>query len=216
MNVLNLGAAGKTGSALVDQAITRGHTVTAFVHSADESLRTDVRLLEGDARDHASILAAVQSQDAVIDALGSHIPFLETTLETDTARNVITAMTEARVRRLLVISTIGEGESTRNVHDFYKHFIMPTLLRGVMKDKAGLEAAVEHSELDWTIVRAAGLRDGDAKGIRVVTPASDEKVRFITRADVAAFLLDQLTSTEFLHQAVGIANPDEVSPPQPA
>ena len=213
MNLLILGAAGKTGSALVEQALTRGHAVTAFVHSADASLPAGIHIMEGDARDHTSVLAAVRGQDAVIDALGGHLPFLETTLETDTAGNVISAMTEAGVRRLLVISTIGEGDSTRNVHDFYKHFIMPTLLRGVMKDKAGLEAAVEHSQLDWTIVRAAGLRDGDAKGVRVVTPASDEKVRFITRADLAAFLLDQLSSTEYLHQAVGIANPDEVSAP---
>ena len=216
MNLLILGAAGRTGSALVEQAIARGHTVTAFVHTADTSLPAGIRIMEGDARDHTAILAAVRGQDAVIDALGGHLPFLETTIETDTARNVIAAMTEAGVRRLLVISTIGEGDSTGNVHDFYKHFIMPTLLRGVMKDKAGLEAAVERSQLDWTIVRAAGLRTGESKGVRIVRPDSGEKVRFINRADVAAFLLDQLTSTEFLHQVVGIANPDEVTAPKPA
>ena len=209
MKLLILGAAGKTGSALVEQAITRGHDVTAFVHSADEYHRTDVRVVSGDARDQHSVFTAVQGQNAVIDALGGHIPFLETTLETDTAHNVIAAMTEAGVRRLLVISTFGEGDSAANVHDFYKHFIMPTLLRGVMKDKAGLEAAVEHSQLDWTIVRSARLRDGAPKGIRIVSPESAEKVRFITRADVASFLLDQLESTEYLHQAVGIANTED-------
>ena len=209
MKLLVLGAAGKTGSAIVDQAITRGHDVTAFVHTADEYLRTDVRVVSGDARDQHSIFTAVHGQNAVIDSLGSHLPFLETTLETDTAQNVIAAMTEAGVRRLLVISTIGEGPSAANVHDFYKHFIMPTLLRGVMKDKASMETAVEHSALDWTIVRPAGLRDGSPKGIRIVSPESAEKVRFITRADVATFLLDQLESTEYLHQAVGIANPED-------
>ena len=209
MKLLVLGAGGKTGRDIVDQAVSRGHAVTAFVHTPDTYTRTDVRVIGGDARDRASVLAAVRGQDAVLDALGGHIPFLETTLETDTARIVIDAMTETGVRRLLVISTIGEGDSTANVHDFYKHLIMPTLLRGVMKDKAGMEHAVEHSVLDWTIVRAAGLRDGDPKGVRVVTPESAEKVRFITRADVATFLLDQLTSTDYLHQAVGIANPEE-------
>ena len=209
MKLLILGAAGKTGSALVDQALNRGHDVTAFVHTADEYLRTDVRVVAGDARDEHSVFTAVHGQNAVIDALGGHIPFLASTLETDTARNVIQAMTEAGVRRLLVISTIGEGDSTRNVHDFYKHFIMPTLLRGVMKDKATMEAEVEHSHLDWTIVRPAGLRDGEPKGVHIVPAGSDEKVRFITRADVASFLLDQLESTEYLHQAVSIANLDE-------
>ncbi len=207
MKLLVLGAAGKTGRAVVDQAIERGHDVTAFVHTADEYHRTDVRVVVGDARDQHSVFTAVHGQNAVIDALGGHLPFLETTLETDTAHNVITAMTEAGVHRLLVISTLGEGTSTANIHDFYKHFIMPTLLRGVMKDKASMEATVEHSQLDWTIVRPAGLRDGDPKGIHIVSPETAEKVRFITRADVATFLLGQLTSTEYLHQAVGIANP---------
>ena len=207
MKLLVLGAAGKTGRAVVDQAIERGHDVTAFVHTADEYHRTDVRVVVGDARDQHSVLTAVHGQNAVIDALGGHLPFLETTLETDTAHNVITAMTEAGVHRLLVISTLGEGTSTANINDFYKHFIMPTLLRGVMKDKASMEATVEHSQLDWTIVRPAGLRDGDPKGIHIVSPETAEKVRFITRADVATFLLDQLTGTDFLHQAVGIANP---------
>ncbi len=209
MKLLILGAAGKTGSALVDQAITRGHDVTAFVHTAEEYLRTDVRVVAGDARDEHSVFTAVHGQNAVIDALGGHLPFLASTLETDTARNVIQAMTEAAVRRLLVISTIGEGDSAGNVHDFYKHFIMPTLLRGVMKDKATMESEVQHSQLDWTIVRPAGLRDGDPKGVHIVPAGSDEKVRFITRADVASFLLDQLEGTEYLHQAVSIANLDE-------
>lgn len=211
MKILILGAAGKTGSALVDQAVSRGHAVTAFVHTADEYLRTDVRIASGDARDQASVLAAVHGQDAVIDALGGHLPFLKTTLETDTARVVIDAMVEAGVRRLLVISTIGEGDSIANVHDFYKHFFMTTVLRGVMQDKASMEQVVEHSALDWTIVRPAGLRDGAPQGVHIVSPESAEKVRFITRADVATFILDQLESTEFLHQAVGIANADEGS-----
>ena len=83
---------------------------------------------------------------------------------------------------------------------------MPTFLRGVVKDKAGMEAVVQASDLDWIIVRPAGLTDGDHKPVRIITPESQEKVRFITRADVASFLLAQLTSDEYLRQAVGIAN----------
>ena len=209
MKILVLGAAGKTGKAIVEQALAAGHEVTSFVHTPDDYTQAGVRVVSGDARDRDSILTAVRGQDAVLDALGGHLPFVETTLETDTARNVIEAMKEAGVRRLIVVSTIGEGESSANVHSFYKHLIMPTLLRGVMKDKASMEAEVEASGIDWTIVRPAGLTDGESKGVRVVWPETGEKVRFIARVDVAHFMIEQLGSTEYLHQAVGIANPAE-------
>ncbi len=209
MKVLVIGAGGETGEAVVEQALALGHEVTAFVHSSAEYKRTGLRVVAGDARDRAAMLEAVRGQEAVLDTLGSHIPFLHTTLETDTALNVMDAMQEAGVRRLIVVSTIGEGDSTSNVHSYYKHLFMPTLLRGVMQDKAGLEAAVKHSTLDWIIIRPAGLSNGEPKGIRIVHPETGEKVRFITRADVAQFMLEQLTSDLYLHQAVGIANREE-------
>lgn len=209
MKLLVIGAGGELGEAVVEQAVALGHVVTAFVHSPDEYKRTDVRVIGGDARDAVAILEAVQGQAAVIDTLGSHIPFLNTTLETDTVRNVLDAMKAEGVRRLIAVSTIGEGDSIANVHSYYKNLFLPTLLRGVMKDKAGMEEVVEHSTLDWIIVRPAGLKNGEPKGVRVVQPESGDKVRFITRANVAQFMLQQLGSDEYLHQAVGIANPEE-------
>jgi putative NADH-flavin reductase len=209
MKLLVIGAGGETGEAVVEQALAVGHEVTAFVHSPADYKRTDVRIVTGDARDRALMVKAVQGQEAVLDTLGGHLPFLNTTLEADTALNVIEAMKETGVRRLIVLSTIGEGESASNVHSYYKHLFMTTLLRGVMKDKAGLEDAVRHSDLDWIVVRPAGLSHGDPKGIRIVKPETGEKVRFITRSDVAHFMLQQVDSSEYLHQAVGIANPEE-------
>ena len=208
MKLLIIGAAGKTGQVLVEQALAAGHHVTAFVHDSEKyESPIGVDVFAGDIQNPTKVAKAMEGQEAVLDTLGGHLPWKESTLETDSARIVLDCMRAAGVRRLIILSTLGEGDSTANVHSFYKHLIMPTLLRGVMKDKAGMESVVEASDLDWTIVRPAGLRDGDAKGdIRIVTPESEEKVRFITRADVAAFMLDQLTSKEFLHQAVGIAN----------
>jgi hypothetical protein len=68
---------------------------------------------------------------------------------------------------------------------------------------------VKHSDLDWIVVRHAGLSKGDPKGIRIVKPETLEKVRFITRSDAEHLMLQQVDSSEYLHQAVGIANPKE-------
>ncbi len=210
MRVLVIGAAGRTGSAIVDQALAAGHQVTAFVHQPDEyTAPAGVAVTGGDVLDEAAVAAAVRDQDAVLDAVGGHLPFRETTLETNGARSVLAAMRSAGVKRLIILSTIGEGASSANVHGWYEHLVMPTLLRGVMRDKAGMEQVVGAADdLDWTIVRPAGLKDGDPKGqINIVTPESGDKVTFITRADVAAFVLAELSENQYIRQAVGIANP---------
>ena len=75
MNVLVIGAAGKTGSAVVEQALTAGHQVTAFVHQKEGyDAPENVRVVEGDATDPATVAAAVAGQDAVLDTIGAKHP----------------------------------------------------------------------------------------------------------------------------------------------
>ena len=92
MKILVIGAAGKSGEALVKQALADGHEVTAFVHDASDYKQPDVKVVEGDVLDAAKVNSAVAGQDAVLDALGGHTPYKETTLETNAARNVVNAM----------------------------------------------------------------------------------------------------------------------------
>lgn len=207
MNVLVIGAAGDTGQLVVDRALAAGHTVTAFVHHEEGyTAPSMVATFQGNVLDLNSVSNALQGQDAVLDTLGGHLPWVKSTLETNGARNVVEAMQANNVRRLIILSTIGEGDSIDNVHGWYGRLFMSTVLRGTMADKAGMEAVVRESPVDWTIVRPAGLTHGDPKGIHIVTPESGEKVRFITRADVAQFMVDQLGDTQYLHQAVAITN----------
>lgn len=206
MKLLVLGANGKTGKALVQQATALGHEVTAFVHDASEAEATGFRVVEGDVLDQAKLTDAVAGQDAVLDALGGKTPWKQTGMEQQAARNVITAMRTKGVRRLIVTSAMGVGESAEQANFLYEHILLPTFLRGAMKDKAEMESAVEASDLDWILVRPAALTDGDAMGsVKVYELDSPEKAHKISRADVAAFMLAQLTSDTYLHQAVTIA-----------
>ena len=89
MKVVVFGAAGKTGRAVVDQAKAAGHTVTAFVHNADDYDVPDVEVREGDATDPAAVDAALAGQDAVIDTIGGKTPYKATTLESSVARAIL-------------------------------------------------------------------------------------------------------------------------------
>ena len=206
MKVLVVGAAGKTGRAVVEQAVAAGHEVTAFVHSAEGYAVPGVAVRAGDASDATAMGAAVAGQDAVIDTVGGKTPYRRTTLETSVAEAIVAAMQRQGARRLVVTSSIGVGDSSRNTTPPVK-VVVATFLRGSTRDKAGMESAVRVSGLDWIITRPAVLNDKPATGdVRVLSAESGEKAAAITRADLAVFLVAQLTSDDHLHQAVTLAN----------
>ncbi len=148
MKVLVIGAAGKSGDALVDEALAAGHTVTAFVRGAAQYKKANVRVVVGDVLDAAAVDVAVAGQDAVIDALGGKTPWKVTTMETSAAHNIVDAMRRNCVRRLLKISVVGAGESVKNAGFFNERVLMRTFLRGLLVDKAGMEAEIQSSNLD--------------------------------------------------------------------
>lgn len=206
MKVLVVGAAGKTGRAVVEQALAAGHQVTAFVRKASDLDMANVRVAEGDATDRGAMDQAVAGQDAVVDTIGGKTPYRTTTLERSTANAIIAAMQHHGVRRLVVTSMIGEGDSEANA-TWYERLLQATFLRGADKDKAAMESAVGASNLDWVILRPALLSDDPATGhVRVFSAESHEKAHKIARADLAAFIVAQLTSDEHLHKAVTIAS----------
>ena len=205
MKVLVIGAAGRIGDALVNEALAAGHQVTAFVRRAAQYKKASVRVVAGDVLDPAAVEPAMFGQDAVIDALGGKTPWKVTTMETQAAHNIVGAMRRHGVRRLLKISVVGAGDSVRNAGFFNKHLLMKTFLRGLLVDKAGMEAEIEGSNLDWTLVRPPMLTDHDKTGVaRVLSTEGGEKAHKIGRADLAAFMVQQLESNRYVHQAVTV------------
>jgi len=101
---------------------------------------------------------------------------------------------------------LGVGESKANATVFLR-LLVATFLRGANKDKAAMESAVKASGLDWVILRPAILNDEIATGnVRVFDAEGSEKAHKITRADLASFIIAQLSGSEYLHQAVTVAN----------
>ena len=127
MKILVIGAAGKSGRAVVEQAMVAGHDVTAFVHKNEGYLPdSSVRVIEGDARDRPTMDSAMLGQDAVIDTIGGKLSFKTTTLEASAAATVIASMQSSGVRRLLVISVIGAGESIANTNWYERSVLVHT------------------------------------------------------------------------------------------
>lgn len=138
------GATGFVGSAVLDEALAEGHQVRALARR-DQTARAGVEWVRGDLGDTAALAALVEGADAVIHVAGlTNTPdpaTFEAANVTGTA-NVIAAMKQAGVRRLVFVSSLSAR--------------MPGLSAyGASKAKA--EALVEASGFDWTTVRPPGV-----------------------------------------------------------
>ena len=105
MKIVILGAAGKTGTHLVNQAVGAGHAVTAFVRSTDElsAPASSLRIETGDARSTKDLTTALTGQDAVISSLGSNKPGDD--LIVTSTKALIDAMKTTGVRRVIMMSS---------------------------------------------------------------------------------------------------------------
>ena len=114
-------------------------------------------------------------------------------------------MRSGNVRRLIVVSMMGLGESRAQAPFWYRHLLMPTFLHGSTRDKALMEAEVAASGLDYVIARPPILKDDPPTG-SVVVLGIGATGHTITRADLANFLVDQIEADDHLGHAVTIVN----------
>lgn len=206
MKVLILGATGATGRQLVAQALERGHAVSVLVRSPDKlgALAARVDVHTGSATDGAAVDAAMDGAGAVLSALGSRnlSALLRTRLITDSTDALVAAMQRRGVRRVVVLSALGAGGSATVAPPLLR-LVFRTGFRAVGNDKAGGERRLRESDLEWTTVHPPSLTDAPPAGRCTASP--DLRLRGVpklSRADVAAFMLDQLDDPAHVRQAV--------------
>jgi putative NADH-flavin reductase len=164
---------------------------------------TGAKLVVGDARDEKALIQALRGRDAVISALGTPAsPFREVKLLSQATRLLVAAMRAEKVARLVAITGIGAGNSVGHGGFVFDKLIYPLLLRNVYADKNRQEAIIRESDLDWTIVRPSVLNDKPGRdALRALTDLSQFHGGSISRQDVAKFVLDQVSSSTWLHQS---------------
>lgn len=201
MKLLIFGSTGGTGRQVVAQALEQGHAVTAFARNPVklDLQHSNLQVFQGDVLDLPSVEQAVQGQDAVICVLGAGQK-LTGMVRSQGTRHIIQAMEKAGVRRLICQSTLGAGDSRGSLNFFWKYVMFGFLLRNVLVEHERQENEVKQSHLDWTIVRPSSFVDGERTGqYRHGFPGSDRTSQLkISRADVADFLLKQLTDNSYL------------------
>ncbi len=206
MKLLVFGSTGSVGCRLVELGLEQGHEVAAFARNPAklDVEHESLEVVQGDAMDLASVEKAVEGREAVLCSLGAG---RKGTVRAEGTRNIILGMEKAGVRRLICQTTLGVGDSQDNLNFFWKYAMFGGLLRPAYADHVLQENHVRESYLDWTIVRPAAFTDGERTGeYRHGFSATDKSLKLkISRADVADFMLKQLTSDRYLYSSPGLS-----------
>lgn len=204
MKILIIGATRGVGLQLLLQALEAQHNVTVLARDPAKITLTDENLtvLKGDIRHAATVSAAVQGQDAICVTIGVPITFQPVTVFSEGILQVIQAMQEHNVHRLICVTGIGAGDSKGHGGFLYDRIFKPLFLKTIYADKDLQEQYLRESGLDWVIVRPAGLTNGPCtKKYRVITTLEGVTSRRISRADVAHFIICELSEQNYTGQS---------------
>jgi putative NADH-flavin reductase len=194
MKLLVLGATGGTGRQVVSQALAAGHDVTALARDRSRLTATDPRLrvLEGSIDGSQSLDEPMRHQDAVVCAIGRGKTFKADRLMQRSVPAILSAMTQQHVRRFLLVSALGVGDSYEDSPIAARIFFR-TLLRGIYADKLIADNMVRASDVDWTIVQPSVLTDGPlTRTYRAGEHLALTGMPSISRADVAHYLVEHV------------------------
>ena len=206
MKIIVFGSTGTIGLHVIKQAVDDGHQVTAFARDTSKIGLDHPRLLKvsGDVMNPASIAERISDHDVVLVVLGAGRKGGVRSIGT---RNIINAMKAHGMKRLICQSSLGVGDSRINLNFFWKYIMFGLLLRPAYADHELQEQYVRESELDWTIVRPAAFTDGNRTGKyhHGILSIDESPLLKISRADVADFLLKQVSDLRYLHQSPGLS-----------
>lgn len=208
MKVAIFGGSGKTGRHLIQQALDAGHQVAALVRTpAKLNLQhPNLRVIQGSILEAASVSSTIQGTDAVISVLGpsSNKPEFAISRGMD---NILAAMKSHGVRRIIISAGAGvrEADDRPQLVDRFFGLLLGMISKNVVADMQQAVHKVKASDLDWTVVRVPMLTDAPSQGSLKVGMVGDISPR-IARADMAAFMLEQISDNRFIRKTPAISN----------
>lgn len=203
MKILILGATGKTGQQLVIQSLERHYEVTVLVRDPTKLtlVHEKLTLIKGSVLDKDLLTKTVEGKDAVLSALGVGKSLKSSNFISNAVSLLISAMKEKNIKRLIFMSAFGVGKTFAQANLIQK-IIFRLPLKNLYADKSKADEQLRNSKLDWTLVYPVRLTNTSRTGKYTVGEKLPMKgMPKISRADVADFMLHQLTDNTFLKKS---------------
>lgn len=217
-----LGATGRTGIWIVKEALNRSHAVNALVRpqSSLDIEHPDLTIIKGVPTSTKDLAQTMQGCEAVLSALNisrktEWWPWSELssspTFLSEVAQQVVNVAKETHLKRCLIVSAWGTGETKADIPGWFRWVIDTTKIGVTYRDHERQEEIWEKSDLDWTVVLPGLTNETDDKPVQVVLESKTAKPDKLTisRRMVAKFMLDALENQSYIQQKPIISYKDQ-------
>lgn len=209
MRIVLFGASGKTGLLLLEEALASGHEVLAYVRNKASIQRVHPQLtvVEGQLNELDKLRSVITGSDACLSTLGGSSLTKSSPAIRSGIDAIVRIMAELNVKRFLYLSSYGAGDSRKSMPQPLRFLIADLMLRVPLADHTANENRILQSPLDYTIIRPGGLTNGP-KTEPLKHGSKNTKLSGnpnISRANVAAFMVQQLKDSNYLRKCVWLS-----------
>jgi len=207
MKILILGATGRTGRLIVEEALKHGYDLNVLVRDKNKiPFTAKIKVYHGTPARRTDLAAAMQGCDLIVSALNitraSDLPWSKPITPknfiTESMQNVIAEAGQQKLERLITISAWGVGETKQEVPFWFRWLINYTNLRFNYAEHESQEKLLAGSNLKWTAVRPVALNDSNkVKTLKVSFNNSPKPSLQISRQSVAKFIVDIVKSDKY-------------------
>jgi len=202
-----LGANGKAGKFLVNEALEKGYQVKILTRNSTntEKINENIETIIGDARNFSTIQDLLQGCSAVINAVGQ--PKNESYIFSTVTKHILEAMKESKIKRYIVISggSLNVTGDQKGIVNKIGATLFKLFLPKMMQDKYKELQIIQNSEVDWTIVRLPFVIEGNGIG-SIKESLVDMPGIKIQNGDIAPFVIKQINSDRYVGKCPFISN----------
>jgi len=206
-NIVIFGGTGQTGIQLVQQLLAAGCIVRVLARNANKAkdLHDDVEVLIGDATDATAVAKALEGQDAVLCAVGGQ-GLKDSSTRTLITQIIIAEMQKQSIKKLVVCSVVGIGESSAHL-GWFSRFFSNMILKHAIADHRQQEALIRDSKLDYVVFRPPQLIDGAmTRKYQLAEEHESFRATKIRRSDVAHAMIEALEKEEWVGKHFSISS----------
>ncbi|NKW85539.1 SDR family oxidoreductase [Bacillus cereus] len=202
-----LGANGKAGKILVNEALEKGYQVKILTRNSTntEKINENIETIIGDARNFSKIQDLLQGCSAVINAVGQ--PKNESYIFSTVTKHILEAMKESKIKRYILISggSLNVTGDQKGIVNKIGATLFKLFLPKMMQDKYKELQIIQNSEVDWTIVRLPFVIEGNGIG-SIKESLVDMPGIKIQNGDIAPFVIKQINSDRYVGKCPFISN----------
>lgn len=215
MKILLLGSTGRTGKLVIEEAIRKGHKISAIARDPEKLKDYQIDITQGTPYDFDTVEKALAGCEAVINTLNisrkSDNPWAGLVSPKDliskSTSNAVSAMKEAGIMRYIALSTMGAGSSWKSTPIILKLIVSLSNLKYAFRDHGRQEEILKNSALDYTICRAPMLSaETNTTGAVAVSEGENPPKMMLSRNSAAEFFIKIIENKEHIREVVNFSN----------